>query len=215
MESDDRYRDALQTCLARYDRIDVVAAAARAQAALRLAHRTRPDVAVVDAGLAGSVTGVELGLRLQRARPEMGMVLLATQRDPVCLAELLLEKRAGWSCLVKSPAIDGEILRRAVEGAAAGLLVLDPALGASLGLHRPRRASRELPRLTPRRREILDRMARGYSNGAIAEYLGISRKSVENQVNLLYQELGIGRSGELQPRVQAVLLYLGRQPGKD
>jgi len=64
-------------------------------------------------------------------------------------------------------------------------------------------------RLTPRQREILELIAQGYNNAAIAERLVLAEKSIENQINLLYQQLDIDRSlAAIQPRVKAVLIYL-------
>jgi DNA-binding NarL/FixJ family response regulator len=66
-----------------------------------------------------------------------------------------------------------------------------------------------LSRLTPRQQEILALIAQGFSNAAIAEQLTLAEKSVENQINLLYQQLGIDRGrNALHPRVKAVLTYL-------
>ena len=64
--------------------------------------------------------------------------------------------------------------------------------------------------LTPRQREVLGLIAQGLSNSAIAQQLTLSEKSVENQINLVYQNLGIQRtgSGSNHPRVLAVLRYL-------
>src|SRR5579884_4492362 len=88
-----------------------------------------------------------------------------------------------------------------------GLTVLDPQLVAGMRT-RPKKQGM-LSRLTPRQMDILELIAQGYSNAAIAERLVLAEKSVENQINLLYQQLEIDRSTQaVQPRVKAVLIYL-------
>jgi DNA-binding NarL/FixJ family response regulator len=112
---------------------------------------------------------------------------------------------AGWSYLLKKSVSDVAALGRAVEGAAAQLVVLDPQLVAAM---HPR-PDGQLGRLTTRQKEILGFLAQGFTNAAIAERLVLAEKSVENQINLLYQQLGIDRQdNSLHPRVKATLLYL-------
>jgi DNA-binding NarL/FixJ family response regulator len=67
-------------------------------------------------------------------------------------------------------------------------------------------------RLTPRQREVVALMSQGLNNAGVARRLGITEKSVKNYINALYQELGLERSGEYQPRVIAVLSYRREHP---
>jgi DNA-binding NarL/FixJ family response regulator len=121
------------------------------------------------------------------------------------LSSLPPEALNGWSYLLKRSVRDVESLLRAIEGAASGLMMIDPHLVAG---RRARDGSR-LAKLTPRQREILALVAQGYTNAAIAQELVVAPKTVEKQLNLLYQELGVDRgSSALHPRVKAVLLYL-------
>jgi DNA-binding NarL/FixJ family response regulator len=99
---------------------------------------------------------------------------------------------------------DAGALVRAIEGAAAGLVVMDPCVVDSM---KPRTGS-TTGRLTPRQQEVLAMMAQGYNNAAIAERLVLGTKSVENYINAIYQELGLSHDGSLHPRVQAVLSYI-------
>ena len=69
-------------------------------------------------------------------------------------------------------------------------MVLDPSLVAN----RRARSGGAIDRLTPRQREILGLVAQGYTNAAISEKLVVATKTVEKQLNLLYQELGVDRS---------------------
>ena len=93
---------------------------------------------------------------------------------------------------------------RAIEGAASGLVVMDPCVVNSM---KPRTGSVSA-RLTPRQQEVLAMMAQGFNNAAIAEKLVLGTKSVENYINAIYQELTLNHDGSLHPRVQAVLSYI-------
>jgi DNA-binding NarL/FixJ family response regulator len=112
---------------------------------------------------------------------------------------------AGWCYLLKRSVADVDTLVRAIQGAAAGLMVLDPYIVAR---RRPRPGG-ALARLTPRHRDVLHLMAQGFTNVAIAQRLGLAPSTVENQLNLIYQALELGQEPlHFNPRVRAVLLYL-------
>jgi DNA-binding NarL/FixJ family response regulator len=95
-------------------------------------------------------------------------------------------------------------LVRAIEAAAAGLVVLDPAILAGTLEARYSR----LGRLTPRQMDVLQLMAKGYSNSAIARALVLEEKSVENHINAIFSQLVVSRDPFIHPRVKAVITYL-------
>ena len=112
--------------------------------------------------------------------------------------------------------------RKVFEGAAdvrqfAGDLAGGRVTGAALDLAtapagRPSRPSwRE--RLTPRQCEVLELVAAGWSNAAIAERLVISEKAVVQHTSQIYDRLEIFSADEIHRRVRAVLVYLGRTDG--
>ena len=205
VEDEPLYRDLLGTVLRDRLRLDVVGAFAEAQVALDQSRALRPDVALLDIGLPGPIDGIELGLRLCEALPGLGVVLLSNHVDPRFVSTLPAEVAAGWSYLLKRSVDDVRALGRAIEGAAAGNVTVDPSVVAAL---RPRTAGR-VARLSPRQREMLELLAQGLTNTAIAERMVLSDKSVENGITRLYQDLEIDRDDpRVQPRVQAVLLYL-------
>src|SRR5579884_963626 len=206
VEDEGLYRDLIRIALAQHPRIEVVGAYGDAETALAEVPGLEPDVAILDIELSGPMNGVQLGLRLRRDLPAVGVVLLSNHRDPEFVSSLSPETIAGWSYLLKKSVGDVESLWLAIEGAAAGMVVLDPELVTEM---RPRHNS-SVSRLAPRQREILGLIAQGLSNATIAQRLTLSEKSVENQINLVYQNLGIQRSGGAgnHPRVTAVLRYL-------
>ena len=211
VEDEGLFRELLCSALTARPRFEVVRSFAGAAPALAAAAALRPDVAILDVQLGGSVNGVQLGLQLRRSLPGLGVVLLSNFLEPEFLAAVPAREMAGWCYLLKRSVADLATLERAVEGAAMGLVVLDPALARHLSSER----AGSLGRLTQRQREILALVAQGFTNAAIADQLHLSLKSVENHINGLYQELGIDRADRnVHPRVKAVIQYLGELSGR-
>ena len=207
LEDEPLFRDLLVRALDRPG-LRVVGAFATAPEALEAAPHVRPDVAILDIELAGGWTGIRVGVQMRQLVPRVGVLLLSNHADAELLSGVRPEELAGWSYLLKRSVADVSALVRAIEGAAAGLVVLDPQLLK----RRSSRLSGPLGTLTPRQLQVLDLIAQGYTNSGIAEQLGLAEKSVENQINLLYHALAIDRAdGSLHVRVQAVLTYLGHR----
>ncbi|MBV9119068.1 MAG: response regulator transcription factor [Chloroflexi bacterium] len=205
VEDEPLYRDLLRIALDQRPGIEILSAYGDAESALAEIPRLGPDVAILDIDLRSSMNGVQLGILLRRQMPDLGIVLLSNHGDPEFVASLPEEVLAGWSYLLKKSVNDVDVLGRAIAGSASKLTVLDPQLIAGMR----GRSGGLLSRLTPRQYEILELIAQGFSNAAIAERLVLAEKSVENQINLLYQQLAIDRSTQaVQPRVKAVLIYL-------
>lgn len=204
-EDESLFRDLLGMALTQYPDLEVVGAFSDGETAVREAPALRPDVALMDIELGGQLNGVQAAILLRRALPDLGIVLLSNQGSPRLLASLPQDSLGGWSYLLKQSVRDIASLHRAIEGAAAGLMVLDPSLVAN----RKARTGGAIERLTPRQREIMGLVAQGYTNAAIAEKLVVATKTVEKQLNLLYQELQVDRNtSALHPRVKAVLIYM-------
>lgn len=205
VEDEPLYRDLLTIALGNDAQIEVVAALADGESALAAARELQPQVATLDIEISGPVNGVQLGIQLRDILPELGIVLLSNHQDPAFLSPMQRQSFTGWSYLLKTSACDLGTLQRAIKGAANGYVVLDPKIVEDL---RPNTES-PLQRLTPRQTEILELIAQGFTNAAIARTLHLSPKSVENQINVIYQQLEIDRGNRsIQPRVTAVLTYL-------
>jgi len=205
VEDEGLYRDLLRVALSQHSHFQVVGAYGDGMLALESMRHLDVDVAILDIDLRSALNGVQVGLLLRQRWPKLGIVLLSNHGDPQFLSSLPSDVLSGWSYLLKKSVSDVNALERAIEGAKVGLVVLDPQLAGSM---RPRPGG-ALSRLTPRQQEILALIAQGFSNAAIAEQLTLAEKSVENQINLLYQQLGIDRGrNALHPRVKAVLAYL-------
>jgi DNA-binding NarL/FixJ family response regulator len=205
VEDEDLYRDLLQTALRQQPGLQVVGAFGDGPSALSTGPSLRPDVAVLDIELPGELNGIRLGLALRQAIPRVGIVLLSNHADLRFVTALHRRPITGWSYVLKQSVRDVAALRRAVEGAAAGEVVLDPRLVAGI---QPRTGG-PLERLTPRQQAALALVAQGLSNAAVAEELVLSEKSVENLLSDVYKEFGLdGRTHGVHTRVRAVLFYL-------
>ena len=204
-EDEDLYRDLLVNALSAVPSFQVIAAVSEAAQAERTILERRPKVAMLDIELKGGASGLQVGLTVKSQMPEVGVVWLSNHAEPYFAVSLAREVTAGWAYLLKRSVSDISSLMRAIEGAARGLVVLDPEIVRGI----PKKVAGDLANLTPRQREILAQMAQGYTNAGIAQTLYITEKSVENQINQIYQRLEIDRQNpSVQPRVRAVLKYL-------
>jgi DNA-binding NarL/FixJ family response regulator len=204
IEDEGLFRDMLQTSLAAQPMIQVVGAVASGEAAVREAERIAPDVVLADIELGPGMNGIEAASRIRARHPHAGVVLLSAHRDKQYIASLPAGEARGWSYLLKPSVTNTATLVRAIEGAAAGLVVLDPVMVDAL---RPRPRS-PVDALSERQRQVLALMAKGYSNGGIAQELVLTEKTVENYVGSIFQALGLDRGEAVHQRVKAVLAFL-------
>jgi DNA-binding NarL/FixJ family response regulator len=204
VEDEGLFRDMLKISLGSVPNLEVVDAVSDGNRAIETADRLHPDVILMDIELGSEPNGIAAGRAIKQNHPEIGIVILSSHRERQYLNLVAAEDSSGWSYLLKQSVSDAGALARAVEGAASGLVVMDPTVVNSM---RPRKGSLTAG-LTPRQQEVLSMMAQGYNNAAIAEKLVLGTKSVENYINAIYQELSLSHNGSLHPRVQAVLNYI-------
>jgi two-component system, NarL family, nitrate/nitrite response regulator NarL len=150
-----------------------------------------PDVIVADAGSASDDTIDDLAETYPRAS------FVFVGGDPTVDGPGLESGSVGYL----GPEVDATGLALAVRGVAQGLTVIDPALIASSGLHAHARepaATVAAPgeALTSREREVLELVASGLPNKAIARELGISEHTAKFHVGSLLAKLGAGSRTE-------------------
>jgi len=208
VEADNLLRDMLRTVLANEHRLKLVGATGDAAGAVRIAAIEKPDVALIGLDAESEQAALALAQTISAAKSGTRVVFLGERPDRRTLAALPAFRAAGWSYLLRQSITDVATLVRAIDGAATGLVVLDPAVMESLG----RRESR-LSALTRRQLEVLSLMAKGYNNAAIARALVLEEKSVENHINAIFGQLNLSRDNAAHPRVKAVLLYLRETQG--
>ncbi|HBQ95962.1 MAG: response regulator transcription factor [Firmicutes bacterium] len=205
VEDEDLLRDLLTISLEKVLRIDVIGSYRDGPAALTNLQHDHPDVALLDINLGKGWTGVETALHFRALNPFIGIVLLSNYARPELISSLPQSSLHGWSYLLKRSVRDLSTLIRGIEGAAAGLMVLDPELVKM----RQSETHHLLKALTPRQSQILALVAQGYTNQAIAKALFLSEKSVENHLTAIYSRLNIQSTNpEEHARVRAVLAFL-------
>lgn len=205
VEDESLYRDMLRRALDQDPRVHVVGTFAEPYSVLKNPAVARAGVALLDIDLNSDLNGFELGLRLRRTYPRIGLVFLSNFAEEAFIATLRRQKMSGWAYLLKKSVRDVPTLSRVIQGVTQGMIAIDPELANTL---QPRKKTK-LDELTPRQRDILKLLAQGYSNQAIAEELGIAVKSVENHMNDMLSRLEVDSSDRrIHPRVAAVLCYL-------
>jgi DNA-binding NarL/FixJ family response regulator/class 3 adenylate cyclase len=187
---------------------DVVAQSGTADDLLRHVAMHKPDVAVVDIRMPPTHTdeGLRASQEIREHHPGVGVLLLSQYVEPAYAMALLESSAEGVGYLLKDRVADLEQFGTAVRRVADGGSALDPAVVSEL-VGRKRRDD-PLEQLTAREREVLELMAEGRSNQAIAERLFVTLRAVEKHVTSIFTKLGLPASTDDHRRVLAVLAYL-------
>jgi len=167
-----------------------------------------PDVVVADIRMPPSHTdeGLRAVLTLREAHPALAVLLFSQHVETRYASQLLAGGAQGVGYLLKDRVADVGDFLDALANVAAGQTVLDPEVVTQLLGARQRESG--LERLTPREREVLELMAQGRSNGAIAETLFLSYGAVEKNIASIFTKLDLEPDAADHRRVLAVLRYL-------
>jgi len=197
--------------------IEVVAQAEDGAGLLRVVAGHKPDLAIVDVRLPPTFTdeGIRAALEARRRRPDLAVLVLSQYVEPVYTGELLSTGESGVGYLLKERVSEVRAFLDAVERVAAGGTALDREVVASLVRERGRGDSDgELASLTNREREVLELIAQGRTNAAIARELVITLGAVEKHISNIFTKLDLPTGDDDHRRVLAVLAYLrAMQPG--
>jgi DNA-binding NarL/FixJ family response regulator len=206
VEDEPLYRELLSTSLiAHLDEIEVIGSFASGEELFAQVGPTDIDVLLTDVDLGPGIDGTQVGIRMRRSNPRLGVVLLSNFAMPELLAGLPDDVRGGWSYLLKTSVADLDQLGLAIRESAAGGVVIDSALTKTLV---PQGAG-PLHVLTPRQVDVVARMANGWSNKRIAEDLVLSVRTVESVISDIIAALAIPSDTDgYNARVACVLLYL-------
>jgi DNA-binding NarL/FixJ family response regulator len=188
--------------------LEVAAAVADAEQLLRAVERAHPDVTVVDVRMPPTHTdeGVRAALVIRRQWPDVGVLVLSQYVEERYATDLIASDTRGVGYLLKDRVAEVAEFVEAVRRVGTGGTALDPEVVAQL-LVRSRRAD-PLAALTPREKEVLQLMAEGRSNSAIAASLVVTEGAVEKHVNSIFTKLDLAPADTDHRRVLAVLRYL-------
>jgi DNA-binding NarL/FixJ family response regulator len=200
-------REGLARLLGEND-IEVVAQAGDGEDLLRKARAHKPDVAIVDVRMppGHSDEGIRAAREIRSELPETGVLVLSQDVEEAYARELLASDASGIGYLLKDRVADVEGFVEAVRRVADGGSALDPqVVSTMLG-----RAGGDDPldALTAREREVLELMAEGRSNAAVAERLVVTERAVEKHVTSIFAKLDLPPTPDDHRRVLAVLRYL-------
>ena len=167
-----------------------------------------PDVAIIDIRMppTHSDEGLRAAQEIRARHPRMGIVILSQHVESGVATRALAEspERLGYLLKDRVGAVDefvGTLRRVAAGGTALDPLVVSRLLAANSD-------DGPLQPLTPREREVLQLVAEGLSNRAVAERLDIALGSTEKYVSSIFAKLGLPDTGGEYRRVLAVLRFL-------
>ncbi|WP_031167844.1 response regulator transcription factor [Streptosporangium roseum] len=183
---------------------EVTAAVGDAGALLDAVAAQQPDVAVVDVRMPPSHTdeGLRAALEIRDRWPGVGVLVLSQYVERTYASKLLAGPPEGLGYLLKDRVSEVAEFLDSLERIGSGGTVFDPDVVRRLLARTP------LSTLTARERAVLEHLARGLANTAIAEQLHVSQSTVEKHVNAVFDKLGLARTPGYSRRVLAVLRYL-------
>jgi DNA-binding NarL/FixJ family response regulator len=187
---------------------EVLAQSGTAEDLLRHVAMHKPDVAIVDIRMPPTQTdeGLQAAREIRERFPNTGVVVLSQYMESGYAMELLGDNAEGVGYLLKDRVSDVDEFAAAVRRVGEGGSALDPTVVSELVGRR--RQHDPLEELTPREREVLELMAEGKSNQAIAEKLFVTLRAVEKHVTSIFSKLNLPASEQDHRRVLAVLTFL-------
>lgn len=210
--AEDNYlvREGTAALLASVDEIELVAVAEDLDGLLSAVSEHSPDAVLTDIRMPPTKTteGIDAALQIRAEHPDVGVVVLSQYDDEEYAYELLKDGAAGLGYLLKDHVGDVEELVRALQDVAKGGSFLDPQIVEALVARKQKLANSPLAELTERESEVLEQMAQGKNNAAIAKSLFLSERAVEKHINSLFHKLRLSNEPEVHRRVKAVLTFL-------
>ncbi|HEY2506426.1 MAG TPA: response regulator transcription factor [Streptosporangiaceae bacterium] len=187
---------------------EIAAAVADAPGLLDALLEQKPDVAIVDVRLPPTFTddGLRVAIEARKKVPGLPVLVLSQYVEQLYARELLADRAGGVGYLLKDRVFNDDQFTDAVRAVAGGGTVMDSEVVTKL-LGRSARQE-PLSRLSGREREVLELMAEGRSNSAIAQRLFVTEKAVSKHSTAIFTKLDLVPSDDDNRRVLAVLAYL-------
>lgn len=185
-------RHGIRQFLEESGQVVVAAEAADGREALRLIAQHQPEVAILDIQMPG-MSGIEVTRELQERFPDVRILILTAYDDDPYVFALL---RAGADGYILKSA-DAEDLVQAVQQVASGHSALSPEIAHKVVQQLASGGPAEQAEvLTPREVQVLQLAARGLTNKAIGQQLGISPRTVQGHLANVYGKLGVASRTE-------------------
>jgi len=187
---------------------DVVAQSGDPDDLLRHVAMHKPSVAIVDIRMPPTHTdeGIRAAREIRERFPATSVLVLSQYVEAAYAMDLFADSTEGLGYLLKDRVADVEEFANAVRRVADGGSALDPSVvGQLLGRSREHDP---LEQLTAREREVLEFMAEGRSNQAIADRMFVTLRAVEKHVTSIFVKLDLPATTDDHRRVLAVLAFL-------
>jgi len=171
----------------------------------------RPDMVVTDIRMPPGFTdeGLIAAQQIRRDFPDTAIIVLSQHVDTAGAVDLLAGGAGGIGYLLKRRVMKLTEFLDAVHRVAAGGSAIDPEVISAMVRREVRDNQDEgIAALTPRRLQVLELMAQGYSNARIARELVVTEKAVARSIALIFQTLGLPPDPDDHRRVLAVMRYL-------
>lgn len=193
------FREGLRALFSAIEDIELVAEATTGQEALDLVEECQPDVILMDIDMPG-MGGVKATRSILRKIPSIGIVMVTMLEDD---ASVFSAMRAGARGYVLKGAQPAELLQT-IRAVANGQALFGAAIATRMmrffneqGAHFKTILPEEaFPELTRRELEVLELIAQGDKNSAIAEKLVISEKTVRNHITNIFSKLQVADRAE-------------------
>ena len=168
----------------------------------------KPDIAIVDIRMPPNQSdeGLRAAKEIRDKHPETAVLVLSQYVEEGYALELLQQSAEGVGYLLKDRVYDLGDFVGAVKRVAEGGSALDPSVVSQLVGRR--RSDDPLHELSPREREVLELMAEGLSNSAIAARIFLTERGVEKHVTSIFQKLRLPVAADTHRRVLAVVAFL-------
>jgi DNA-binding NarL/FixJ family response regulator len=179
------------------ERIEVIGEASDAESAIELTLDRRPDVVLLDVHL-GAGSGASVVKAVSPLAPEVKFLAISVSDSPEDVISVIRSGARGYV----TKTIETVDLIDAIERIAAGDAVFSPRLAgfvldAFTGGSAPMAVDEDLNSLTPREREVLRLIARGYAYKEVARQLTLSVKTIETHVSSVLRKLQLSNRQEL------------------
>ncbi len=175
-------RSGIRDMLDEADGLDVVGEAESGAEALRLVEDEQPDVLLLDVEMP-ELSGVEVARRLQERSSPVRLLALSSYDDQEYVQGLLEGGASGYLTKENAPELIIEAVRAVARGEVRWFV-------------QPSSSGDPSPSLTPREKDILQLMARGHSNDAIAEELHLAESTIRKHATNVYRKLGVDSARE-------------------
>lgn len=205
------YREGVRTLLGTAEEIEIIGEASNGLDVVTRASELQPDIILMDLKMPG-LNGIDATRQIMQKQPNAGILVITMFDDDESVFAVM---RAGARGYILKDA-DQEELVRAITAVYSGEAIFSPAIAQRMMNYFsnvPREGksmvNRPFPELTERETDILEWLAQGYSNPAIANKLSLSVKTVQNNVSNILSKL------QVVDRTEAIIRAREKGLGKD